>query len=254
MKCVIPYKQNGGVELKYCLRGIEKFVKNPEVILIGSEPDWIQNVKVIPFPDGKQFRFKEWNIFRKICEVNRRAGGWPPATGDRQPAADIGRVSNLSKAGNPKQGFLFFNDDHFLLQPFDKNTYHFSGKLSQILKEYGTNQYAHTIQNTINAIGGDADNYFRHGPLFIRPEILEKINELKWDAPWGYCVKSLYCHYAGIKGTEYPDLKIRASLPLSHIQKLTEGRDYFSTGNYAVNKDMIAFLEETYPEKSKFEK
>jgi len=221
MKCVIPYKENGGKELKYCLRGIEKFVEDPEIIIIGSEPAWIKNVKIIFFPDGKALRFKEWNIFRKICQV--------------------------------KEDFLFFNDDHFLLQPFDKSTYHFSGKLSKRLKDYGTNEYWKTIQNTINVIG-DADNYFRHAPIFIKREILEKIKELDWNAWFGYCVKSLYCHYAGIQGTEYPDLKIASKLSISHIREATNGREYFSTGNFVINTDMITFLEETYPDKSKFEK
>lgn len=222
MKCVIPYKSNGGVELKYCLRGIEKFVKDPEVIIIGAAPEWLQNATTIFFPDGKQLKFKEWNIFRKICQV--------------------------------KDDFIFFNDDHFLLQPFREDTYHFTGNLTERMKKYGSNEYWKTIQNTINVIGGNADNYFRHAPIFIKREILEKIKELNWNAWFGYCVKSLYCHFAGIKGTEYPDLKITSPQTLTHIQSLTKDRQYFSTGNYVMNKDMIAFLEQTYPTKSQFEK
>lgn len=221
MICVIPYKDYGGVELKYCLRGIEKFVSGAEIILIGKKPEWVRNVEHIPFEDEKLLHFKERNIFMKILQV--------------------------------KRDFLFFNDDHYLLQPFDKNTYHYSGSLPARMHGYGSNQFSNTIRNTIDIIG-DADNYFRHGPIWCRHTVLEALKVFDWNVPWGYCVKSLYCHYAGIKGTEYPDLKIRIALTLDQIKFTTHGREYFSTGNHCMNKDMLQFLEETYPGKSQFEK
>lgn len=221
MLCVIPYKDYGGPELKYCLRGIEKYVPDAEIILIGKQPEWVSNVEHIPFEDEKLLSSKEKNIFLKILQV--------------------------------KRDFLFFNDDHFLLQPFNKDTYHFSGSLSTRMNSYGVNPFSKTIRNTIEIIG-DADNYFRHGPIFCRHVVLEALKVFDWDVPWGYCVKSLYCHYACIKGTEYPDLKIRIPLNHEQIKFTTRGRQYFSTGNLCMNKDMLDFLEGTYPEKSHFEK
>lgn len=221
MICVIPYKDYGGHELKYCLRGIEKFVPGAEVILIGQLPEWVKNVEHISFPDEKELCFKEKNIFLKILQV--------------------------------KRDFLFFNDDHYLLQPFSKDTYHFTGRLLNKMLEYGTNQFRYTIGNTIEIIG-DADNYFRHGPIWCRHVVLEALAVFDWDVPWGYCVKSLYCHYAGIKGTEYPDLKIRIPQNIQQLKTITKHREYFSTGNHCMNKDMLVFLEETFPDKSHFEK
>lgn len=221
MWVVIPYKKSTGIELKYCLRGIEKFLPGASVLLIGEKPEWLTNVEHIPFESAKEMCFKEKNIFLKILEA--------------------------------KRDFLFFNDDHFLLQPFSKETYHYSGTLVKQMAEYGSNYNWITLHNTIDIIG-DADNYYRHGPIYCRYRILEALALFDWDKPWGYCVKSLYCHYAGIKGTEYPDLKIRWPKPLHEIKLLTTGRQYFSTGNPAINEDMIAFLEETYPDKSHFEK
>ena len=221
MLCVIPYKDYGGPELKYCLRSIEKFVPGAKVILIGKKPEWLQHVEHIPFEDEREFCYKERNIFKKILQV--------------------------------KRDFLFFNDDHFLLSPFSKDTYDFSGSLVERMNSYGKNPYSQTIYNTINIIG-DADNYFRHGPVFIKDKILKHLALFDWDIPWGYCVKSLYCHYAGIKGKEYPDLKTRLPLNYEQIKTITRGRNYFSTGDHCMNKDMLAFLEETYPTKSQFEK
>lgn len=222
MLCVIPYKDFGGSELKYCLRGIEKYVPGAEVILVGGKPDWVQNVEHIYHHEEKELQYKEKNIFEKLLLV--------------------------------KRDFLFFNDDHFLLQPFDKNTYHHTGRLSTCLKQYDAwNQFRNTLFNTFYLVG-DVDNYFRHGPIFCKYNILEKINTLNWEKGWGYCVKSLYCHFANIKGTEYPDLKIRYNMTLTAIRTITRDRQYFSTGNHCMNADMLAFLKETYPDKSKFEK
>lgn len=221
MNCVIPYKKNSGIELRYTLRGIEKFVEDPHVILIGEKPDWMQNVEHIYYPDEDNLAYKERNIFQKILKV--------------------------------KRDFLFFNDDHFLLQPLTPDVYHFSGSLTELAKSYGGNEFAQTIRNTIQIIG-NADNYFRHGPIFCQYKVLEVIKMFNWDTPWGYCVKSLYCHYTGIKGIEYPDLKIRSAMTLKDLQLVTACREYFSTGVHSLNSAMLAFLEQTYPDKSRFEK
>ncbi len=63
----------------------------------------------------------------------------------------------------------------------------------------------------------------------------------------------MYCYLAGIEGTEYPDLKIRNCLDEEKIKELIAGREYFSTGNHAINRPMINILNSLYPEKSKYE-
>lgn len=222
MLVVIPYIDYQGAELRYCLRGIEKFVEDPEVIIVGDKPTWIKNVHHLHYRDNMKLEFKERNIFEKIMLV--------------------------------KDDFLFFNDDHFLLKPFSKHTYHYSGKISQRIAAYDSgNYFRKALENTYSEFG-DIDNYFRHGPIFCRHEIMEMVALLDWTKPWGYCCKSIYCHVAGIKGTEYPDLKIRHAMSYHEIRSVTHDREYFSTGNYSVNGNMIAFLQETYPDKSKFEK
>lgn len=222
MLIVIPYKDYRGLELMYCLRGIEKFIDDPVIVIVGDKPNWLQNVEHIPAGDRLEFQFKERNIFEKILLV--------------------------------KEDFLFFNDDHFLLATFDKNTYHYSGKLStQIQSYHASNEVRKTLQNTYDLFG-DIDNYFRHGPIFCKHKTINTLSCLDWDKHWGYCVKSIYCHLDGVKGTEYPDLKIREGRGYAEIKNMTAGRQYFSTGTYAVNGNMLAFLEETYPYKSKFEK
>lgn len=218
MKVVIPYKEFNGPELKYTLRGIEKYIENPEVVIIGDLPKWVKNVDHIPFKDKPELQWKEQNIFKKLLLTDF--------------------------------DFLFFNDDHFLLEPFSADTYHFTGMLSQTI--YG-HSFKYTIQNTIDSFG-DIPSYFRHAPVFVERILLDAIAVLDWDKPWGYCIKSIYCHLKGVHGIDFPDLKIRHCMTEAAIKKAITGRPYFSTGNNAVNASMIKVLEELYPEISKYER
>jgi len=217
MRIAIPYRKSG-VELKYCLRGIEKFIDNPEVVIIGDRAPF--KTDYIPFKDNHETRFKERNIFQKILLVD--------------------------------EDFIFFNDDHFLLKPFNFE-YHYSGKLQERKEAYElTNSCRKTIQNTIN-IYGNINNYYRHSPLFIEREKLRPLELLDWDIYFGYCLKSIYCHVNNIQGKDYPDLKIRVPANEEKIEKMILGRPYFSTGDSVVNIAMVKVLEKLYPHKSRFE-
>lgn len=213
---LIPYIQSGP-ELKYCLRSIEKYAPQ-EVTIIGDLPKGIRNVNYIPYKRD-EVKFKERNIFEKALLM--------------------------------KEDFYLFNDDFFLLAPIEGN--HYSGLLSKRIESYNArNNCRITVQNTFDLFG-DTPNYYRHGPMFIRRSDLEILTQLDWNKPWGYCLKSSYCHLNGIEGTDYPDLKIRELLTKEPILKLIKGRPYFSTGDGVLNPAMIEILETLYPEKSRFE-
>lgn len=219
MKLVIPYRDFKTPELKYCLRGIEKYIDDPEITIIGDKPAWIKNVSHIPFKDNVQNGFRSRNIYQKIMLANF--------------------------------DFLFFNDDHFLLEPFSPDTYHYSGTIKGELLNRTENSYLRTLKNTFD-LYGDIKNFDTHCPIFYRREVLEKI-DLNWKVNQGYCIKSIYAMHACIEGTEYPDLKIKTNLIEAEIRKLIAGRPYFSTGNYCINKDMVIVWESLYCSKSNFE-
>lgn len=221
MNIVIPYKDFRGVELKYCLRGIELYIEDPEITIIGDLPAWLKNVDHIPFADNPELRYKERNIFKKLLLFNH--------------------------------DFLFFNDDHFLMAPFAPGTHHYSGELSENILQPG-NDFRKTIKNTLSIFDPlPMKNYFRHSPFFIERGKLEFLNGLDWNKEWGYCIKSIYAFLHSIEGTDYPDLKIRVHYTYDTIKRLIAGRPYFSTGNYSINHDMIKVLNELYPLKSKYE-
>lgn len=226
MKIALPYSHSfAGQELRYALRGIERFVNQPEVIIIGDIPKWTRNVHHIHFKERRELRWKERNIYEKLKLI--------------------------------KEDFLYFNDDHYLLQPFTYD-YHYTGTLMQQYIEYkeDKNPFAQTIKNTLlNFVHPEeAKNYYRHQPMLINYNTsFTSLECLDWDKEWGYCIKSIYCHREGIEGSEYPDLKIRTPLPEKKIKQLIEGREYFSTGEGAMNRDMFRVLNNIYPQKSKFE-
>lgn len=216
MKIIIPYKDFRGTELRYCLRGIEKFISDPEITIIGDRPQWLKNVVHIPFKDNPFIKFKSRNIYEKIKGYDN---------------------------------FLFFNDDYFLLAPFGEETYHYSGTIKQEMSQpYMRDTYRRTLQNTFDKFG-DIKNFDTHCPIFYKHLNLD----LDWNQPWGYCIKSIYAMHACIEGTEYPDLKIRSLVYEEPLRKLLEGRPYFSTSNTAMTKPTITVLNELYPEKSKYE-
>lgn len=217
MKICIPFKDSKSYELKYTLRGIEQFIDNPEIFIIGDKPKF-KNINHIPFKDHPLLRNKERNIFYKLLLM--------------------------------KDDFLFFNDDHYLLEPY-KETYDYYGTLSDTASKL-SNSFSHTLINTIK-IFGDIRSYFRHNPMFIKRNSLESLTNLDWNKNWGYCVKSIYAALEAVEGNEYPDLKIRTSLSENEIKKLIEGRKYFSSGNSAMNNAMLKVLNDLYPVKSKYE-
>lgn len=215
MKVIIPYKDFKGPELRFCLRGIEKYVDQPEVILIGDKPHWFKGSH-IPFKDHSLTRYKSRNIYEKI---------------------------------KGHKNFLFFNDDHFLLQKWE-NKYHYSGMLSDQLKKVNiSGSYRKTIENTMD-IFGDLKNFDTHCPIYYESLNLENLD---WNISDGYCIKSIYCHLHGMEGEEYPDLKIRGLVYEEELRRLLKDRPYFSTGNLAMNKPMITILNELYPTKSIYE-
>jgi hypothetical protein len=227
MTVAIPYRHSyGALELKYCLRGIEKFIEHPEIIIIANRlPKWLNNITHIPYKDTENLKWKERNIYEKIMQVN--------------------------------DDFIFFNDDHFLLQPFNFE-YHYSGTLLDQVKEYkeAKNPFFQTLLNT-SLIHGNIKNYYRHQPIFIEKRILNQVkifSKIDWTKEWGYCIKSLYCFLVtSEKCKEYPDLKIRMPTTEKKILELIKGRQYFSTENGAMNRDMARVLESIYPVKSTYE-
>jgi hypothetical protein len=231
--------RNNDIELRYCLRSIEKHLSGyGDIFLVGHKPKWI-NDKVIHIPaeDEQRTWWKERNIYRKILL-----------------ACEDPRVSD---------DFLFMNDDHYLLADYvaGEFPYYWEGELTDYVGR--EDQYGNTIRNTFEyfTAGKYWAKYFDiHSPILYNKGRFEKyVAPMGWNRKYGYSIKTSYCVYWPEEWLssriEYPDLKINQPLPPQKVKELLTGRSWFSVGNKAfdIGGGMERVLQELYPNKSKYE-
>lgn len=228
---VIPYWENEGQELRYALRSFEKYFSGVgNIFIIGDKPSWVNwkaNIIHIAAKDGNRMMGRERNIYKKLMLACAH-----PAVSDT---------------------FLFANDDHFMLQHFPAAAfpYYFHTHLEHSLSLAGDNPYRQTIQNTIDLLGKFFQNYDSHCPILLEKQLFMKtFSAVDWTRPYGYCLKTVYCHANGIKGEICLDVKIRRR---GEYVALPAGLPYFSADDKAMDKSLRMTLETLYPNKSKYE-
>lgn len=226
---VIPYRlspRTSNLELKYCLRGIEKHLQNVgRVWLIGEHPNYIDHnhTAVVGVQEFNWYEHLTRNIHYKILT-----------------ACGIPEVSDP---------FLYMNDDHFLMQdvkPVDIPYYHTGNSW------VGTGKYVITIRSTLDRYPG-AHNFDIHAPMLIHKDFYrQSVGALNWKTPFGYAIKTSYCAHLKIKGEYYPDYKLDRIPLISDFEEIKE-RKFFSVGDKAIREPMINFLNKIYPTKSIYE-
>lgn len=224
--------RNNDLELRYCLRSIEKYLSGyGDIFIIGERPDWLQNVIHIPLDEGfaPQSYEKERNIFNKIMAVCK----------DERVTDD----------------FLFMNDDHYLLKEYEagKFPYYYHGRLSE---KRTVTDYKKTVKNTSEFIG-DVAYFDIHCPILYNKRKFGWLSFPDWNKHFGYCIKTLYLAYNSLSQfntEEYADLKISEPLTSSQIREQLTGRAWFSIGDKAFNGEIVDVLQDLYPLKSKYER
>lgn len=232
MDVVIPlanFTNNGQIELKYCLRSIEMYVSGVrKVFIVGQKPGFVQNIEWISAMDRPGVMHKERNIFQKIMA----------AVYDKRISED----------------FFFFNDDHFLLRPFDASFDHKGFLSASVASVSPSNPYIHTLNNTLAFLGGGFD-YDTHCPIvFNKKKFIDTVGSMEWFKPYGFGIKSIYCNLNGLGGEYYPDMKIMNPNQFKNQIDSILTRKYFSTSDKAMTEGVIRKLESFYPKKSKYEK
>jgi hypothetical protein len=234
MDIVIPLGNGskwGNKELIFALRGIEKYVPHNNIYILGHRQPFLKDVCYINCTDRQGLEWKEQNILNKIL----LACSYP----------------HLS------ENFIFFNDDHFILQPLKSLPYYYSGTLDSYAEHRAARDtYYNTVMNTIGVLKGGGSNLFFdiHAPIVYNKKQFPRVMEMyNWNIPNGYVIKSLYCNSSGLKGTYYPDLKIKVRHSCFDLDKLVSGRRFFSVGDGAVCPALETYLSYIYPDKSKYE-
>lgn len=224
-------------ELKYSLRSIEMFANNVgDIFIIGELPEWLSNQAWhIPLPDG---RGSQRNIHEKI------------------------KLACLDK--RVSEDFLFWNDDFFLIDTIDCETYPYyqSGTLTdKINKRIANDGYRRAMENSYKFLNTNTRwtlYYDIHCPIiYNKKKYLELMDLVDWSVPNGYVIKSLYANYWQVQPVIMEDLKIMADVGRVELVNKIKDRHIFSISDstmLAPSKTMKIYLEETYSIKSKYEK
>jgi hypothetical protein len=225
---VIPYRRSkyDDEELRYSLRGIDKYFAHDRIILVGEKPTWIKNIEFIECEDFPNHR--ESSIVNKIL---------------------------LACENGVSDKFVRWDDDHYILQETEIKYWWKNTTLEWA--EYPTARgfYKDTIIRTQDRFG--ESNYFDiHTPMIFDRELFkEKMGFIREEKPEVLC-KTTYCILNKIEGEEYPhkDLVINSKDWVRWvIQRQIEGRMFFATGNHGMSSEMTRVLNSLYPHKSKNE-
>ncbi len=206
-------------EIKFSLRSIEKHLTNyGKIYVIGERPN-LQNINFIPLKDGKHPGLNIWNKVLTACQ------------------------SDIS------ENFLFFNDDHFLLQNFDACTfpYYCNSTLEAYVKNRGNDLYGRIAKNSLSFLQDRQlpTKFFDiHYPMRINKNRFLELNSQLKPTVDGYIMKSLYANFIQAEGTEIRDCKMKV-IPTEHFK-------CFSTFPGVV-EGLQDFMKRNYPKKSIYE-
>lgn len=237
---VIPVSsntRNKTIELIYAIRSLQKNLKGfGQLFVCGEKDNRLEGVKYINCKDDKSSKYKERNIYRKILA-----------------ACNDDRLS---------ENFIFTNDDIFLTQEFNAEQlpFYHKGELSNtMLKNSG--DYRKSLNHSrkfLEKMAKRTLDYDTHFPIVYNKtdflHIFVHNNNLNWEQPFGYVIKSLYCNMKNVKGEYGGDCKVQAKMSYEELKQKVSGKSFFSTSDGAINDDMIRLLEELYPQKSIYER
>lgn len=218
------------MELRYSLRSLERYcIGWRDVYIVGHKPSWISGVKHIPFYD---IHAKAQNIMIKTAVA---CAHWP----------------HLSDT------ILMMNDDHFYNAPVNVSVYPYyysDAARDQVMARDEWDSYREIVNNTEKLTPG-GHYYDIHKPIrYDRKCFLDM--EKNWPHrkyDHGLLVKSSYCWYHDIQGTESTDCILRDVMSTDDIERTIAGSDVWSMHDEAIDDNLIAWLERKYPEPSRFE-
>lgn len=196
MTVAVPLKhQLNHTELRFCLRSVEKFTHNLQVIIIGDNlPDWINNVTQI-----------------KVKDINSR----------KQKTIKYKAFAALNYADE----VLWLHDDTYLLEPYTPR-YYFHGDLSSN-NEGG----ARILKQELKEMGKLTLNFDAHCPIVYDRRFLDVLEKFTSDT----VVKSMYGNYLSLPCMQVPDPKIDTKFTAAQVKQFIKGKAYFQTGEKGLN-------------------
>lgn len=220
------------LDLKYCLRSIEKFVTGYDnIVIIGERPKVIKNVTFMPFAETFSEMHKERNILDKI--------------------------KYACKQEDVSEDFIFANDDYIFLQPIDLSDYPFYHKGQLENATDSKSMYRHTMRHTLEYLQDNAKttfNYDTHCPIiYNKQKFLATFDPIDFDIPFGYGIKSMYANLNDVNGEYMPDCKFTGKNTKEEVKERCIGRHIISCNETSLRHGLGEYLKEILPHKSTFE-
>lgn len=217
--------EDSNEELRYSLRSIEKNFEHGKVWFYGGCPNGLK-------PD-------KW-IYVEQTQPNK----WE-------------RVKNMlylaCKNNEITEDFYLFNDDFFIMKPWEYETVYNKDLYRLIVRSEGrtgrVNGYSQRMRDTVHALenaGYDVKNYAVHMPIKLnRKKVLETLNAF----PGCSMFRSLYGNYNDIGGVDRHDCKIQSidKEPTSEDILLSTNDDSFRIGKVG------EFIRAQFPNPCKYE-
>jgi hypothetical protein len=233
---VIPLgpNKNDSLDLRYCLRAIERYAKNVKnILIVGDMPDWATGLDWLPHSDDPEPKWKERNIWRKICAA--------------------------SLSDKVTDTFCMFNDDHFLLSKTDISVYPYYYKgTCERSSMINSGPYRKTMAHTrtfLRSRGFEDRNADAHCPiLYNKEDFLRTFPPKLWDTPWGYGIKSMYCAINRKETIYMNDAKISHRKGIQDIEMIVQGRHIVSSTDRAMESFFREWIDKKFPDLSSFEK
>jgi hypothetical protein len=216
-------------EIRYSIRSVLKHCQDLErVIIIGEDPGFYQyNDKLIHI-QAADTAHKEANIWKKV----------------------------LKAAGTPEisDPFLFINDDHFMLKPFNAAVYPYYTKGDLAEMNFNTlDSYQMILKATRQALqkrGLPTYHFDIHTPMLIHKaafiEVFSAFEEEVMTVP-GLVMKSCYANYWRKQPEFLNDLKLKRGCSFTELAEIHHRRHVISVADEALTRNFRQWLEFHFP-------
>lgn len=225
-------------ELRYSLRSLEKFGKNVGRIFIATKklPDFINPETVTHIAVCDESNVKHRNIMCKVEYAMQHS--------------DIA------------DDFLLSSDDHFYIKPTDFDNYPLYHK-GEINSRNSFSSYCQSMRNTKIFLERHGMGILSTNPHcnthFNRPLYMKNIDMMN-DAKEVFCGIEVNCLMgnlliaSGVRPVRYRDIKVKRFVSREELLAKLGDTHCFSISDKSLACGMKEYLQELFPNKSKYEK
>lgn len=228
-------------ELRYSLRSIEKFGRNVgNVYIVGQDPGFLSD-EAIMIKIEDRHKAKHKNILTNI-----------------RTALEHTTITN---------DFLLSSDDHFYVKETDFDNYpiyckgDLPNRMTKADKGKGYKESLVDTRRILERYGYTYHNFSQHGNTHMSREAIELAHDLIDDSystrrgvePTCLLLNVLYKHKP-FDFIKRKDIKIKDDINnVEDIKKIIKDREVFSIYDAAIERGVAEYLQELFPNKSKYE-